>query len=302
MRCNKIRVECAYVWMVCLVLLSTLPSVVFGRLQDAKMTTFPVMVGNVLTRAALNRAKDTFTTTEWDSRLQQSIYGLTHRLRTENLPMTEVFMEVQKIFRDYQIPAASPLWEQVQQTLALGAFQARRLELARYLYEGLVASQEREVRALAQNALGVMAYMEQDTYQTLLHWDAALHEIADYPATVLNMIHFHMQHGDAASAKNYALRLHDTDTAVAQSVLVAAERLSGNAYDTEYLCESFPRNHGFSVSVAYTCAVYYYLNKRNAQKSLQLLQQLLQAKKSVAWGKRAQQLAHEVRVWQKNHQ
>lgn len=237
----------------------------------------------------------------WEIPLQRELYRLTMNMRS-NLNMTDLFSETEKIFKNYRIRLGSIEFDQIKSILAIGAYKVNNFELSKHLYEELSQSNYPEIRALALNGLGVLSWKENDPSSALKFWHQSTLQQEHYPAAILNLSHFYLQRGNAYMAKQNASLLQDTDHPIAQELLVSIERLSDNEYDTEYICESYTDNFGFSASVAYTCAVYYYLNKKNLSKSMDFLNQIHEKRASKVWRLRSRKLAGEIKRWKQTHQ
>lgn len=159
--------------------------------------------------------------------------------------------------------------------IALNALRARKLSLAEHFIFRLEKSKNRQIKAAAYTAEGLIALIDKKEPEAIAAWEDALKANPGFKAALLNIGFLSLKYGDYRTAKKRLGNLRN-DWFALYGLAVAA-RLEGNPNRASSICHNLLSKKPDYKPAIFTCALNEYQGKKNYKEAKEMLNKMLKS-------------------------
>ncbi len=153
--------------------------------------------------------------------------------------------------------------------LALAGINNGDYSFSEFYLHDLMESNNKEIKASAINAMGVIAFLEGKEPEGLQYWQQAIKVIDNFQASLLNIGFTYLYYGSFVQAAQYLAKVEE-DWYASSGELVSF-KMMGDADKADKICTELLAKLDKHKATFFNCGLFYWQVKKNNQKAKQYI-------------------------------
>ena len=154
-------------------------------------------------------------------------------------------------------------------SMAVSAWNNKKIGLARFYISKLSNSKRQKIRAGIKNLNGLIYLNQNKIPEAMAAWYSAIKEDSNYTPSILNIGLLSLYYGDFVTARKFLEKR--SNTLISQKAMISLERLSGNTKKAEKLCSRLLDELSNDKAIALNCGLNNFEGLNNVSKARTLL-------------------------------